>query len=312
MRPILSVRDLARRLGTPVQRLREIAHELDGGMRLHYTFWSEQDESTGKVRHFRTPKPELKRIQKRIKAAVLDPLGASDSAHGGIRGRSPYTNASMHLGQPCVVTMDVRSFFPNVRHYIVYRLFRHELGFGIEVASLLTRLTTLHAQLPQGAPTSTGIANLLLASAVDEVVSNSARRIGAANTRFVDDFAFSGGANPASLINRTARALSTRRLPVWRKSTKHQGRPKLRIMPRYERQVVTGLTVNARSRPSVPRNYRDRVRAAIHHRAAMPIGHKRASAEASIHGRILYIQRTNPGEARRLRRYLERLARRSP
>ena len=312
MRPILSVRDLARRLGTSVQRLREIARELDGGMGLHYTFWSEQDEKTGKVRHFRNPRPELKKIQKRIKAAVLDPLGASDSAHGGIRGRSPYTNASMHLGQPCVVTMDVRSFFPNTRHYVVYRLFRNELGFGTEVASLLTRLTTLHAELPQGAPTSTGIGNLLLASAVDELVSAQARRVGAANTRFVDDFAFSGGADPASLINRTARALSTRRLVVWRRSTKHQGRPKLRIMPRCKRQLVTGLTVNARSGPSVPRDYRDGVRAAIHQWAILPAGYERASAEASIHGRILYIRRTNPGEARRLRRYLERLGRRSP
>ena len=301
MKPILSVRDLARRLHTSVERLRETAAEIDRGMQSHYTFWSEQNEKTGKIRHYRVPKPELKGIQRNIKNAVLGPLELSDSAHGGVRGRSTHTNASQHLGQPWVVTTDVRSFFPNVKHYIVYRMFRHEFGFGKEVASLLARLTTLHAELPQGAPTSTIIANLLMAKAVDAPVSQRARELGAANTRFVDDFCFSGN-DPRSLINDTARALSRKRLPIWRKTTKFQAKPKLKIMPRSRRQEVTGLVVNSASGPSVPREYRDAVRAAIHQAAALPEGPQRRSAENSIRGRIVYVEMYNPGAAKRLRR----------
>jgi RNA-directed DNA polymerase len=252
MPPVLSVRDLAHRLGTSVQRLREIALELDRGMQSHYTFWSKMNQKNGKVRHFRTPKLELMQLQSRIKVAILDPIGVSDCAHGAVRGRSPHTNASQHLGQPCVVTIDVRGFFPNVRHYMVYRLFRHELRFGTEVASLLTRLTTLHAQLPQGAPSSPGIANILMASAIDGPVSLRVREVGATNTRFLDDFAFSGS-DPASLINDAARALSRRRLPVWRRTTKLQGKPKLKIMWGNQPQQVTGLNVNARAGPSSAR-----------------------------------------------------------
>jgi RNA-directed DNA polymerase len=305
MRPILSVRNLARRLKTSVKRLREIALEIDGGMQAHYTFWSEVNEKTGKIRHYRVPKPELKALQRRIKAAVLDPLGESESAHGGIRGRSPYTNALQHVGQPCVVTMDVKSFFPHVRHYVIYRLFRHELGFGREVASLLTRLTTLHAELPQGAPTSSGAANLLLAQAVDAPVSMAALAIGAVNTRFVDDFAFSGAA-PRQLINVSARALSRRRLPVWRRTHKYQSTPKLKIMSCDRPQQVTGLNVNSRGGPSVPRGYRDGVRAAIHQLTAIPEGAERVEAGQSILGKIRYIEHTNPGAAKRLRVDLHR------
>ena len=74
------------------------------------------------------------------------------------------------------VNLDVKDFFPNVRHYIVYRMFRRELGFGRDVARLLTRLTTFRAGLPQGAPTSTAIANVLLALPVDGPISVEAER----------------------------------------------------------------------------------------------------------------------------------------
>jgi RNA-directed DNA polymerase len=246
LKPILSVRDLARRLKTSVERLRQIADEIARDFQSHYRFWSEKNKKTGKIRHYRIPKPELKEIQRRIKNNVLGQFELHDSAHGGIRGRSPHSNASKHLGQAWVITMDVKSFFPNVRHYIVYRLFRHELGCGNEVAYLLTRLTTLQGQLPQGAPTSTAIANLLLTKAVDVPVSRRALEIGAEYTRFVDDFSFSGH-DPRTLINDAARALSRKRLPIWRKTTKFQPKPKLKIMPRSKRQEVTGLIVNSRT-----------------------------------------------------------------
>jgi hypothetical protein len=284
-----------------VERLREICAELDQGMRKHYIYWVERNEKTGKDRHYRTPKPELKPLQRRIKSVILDPIKVSESAHGGVRNRSTHSNARAHIGHKFVVTMDVKSFFPSVRHYVVYRLFRHELGFGTEVAAVLTRLTTLHAQLPQGAPTSTSIANLLLSRAVDAQVSEAARGLGATNTRYVDDFCFSGD-DPKPLINEAARALSLRRLPVWRKSTKFQAKPKLKIMPRSRRQEVTGLTVNAQSGPSVPREYRDRVRAAIHRAAEISDASERKGADRSIRGRILYVAQTNLGAAKRLSR----------
>jgi RNA-directed DNA polymerase len=294
MKPILSLRDLSRRLRTPLEVLRAIADDVKS----HYHSWSQANEKTSKVRIFRAPSPDLMRIQKMINANVLSEFALDESAHGGVKGRSPRTNAAQHLNHSLVITIDVRSFFPNVRHGVVYRMFRHELGFGRDVASLLTRLTTLDAQLPQGAPTSTTIANMILTTAVDSLVTERAHAVRSSNTRFVDDFAFSGP-NSRSLINVTAKALSRKRLPIWRNTTNLSRKSKLKIMPQSGPQLVTGLTVNG-ANPSVPRGYRGAVRSAIHQLPQLPPGAKRDGAVASIRGKIRYVAGFNPGAARRL------------
>ncbi len=253
MKPILSVRDLASRLGISVQRLRQIANEIDSDIYSHYQLRTKVDKRTGKVRHCRVPKPELKDLQRRIHRIILRPIPLSDTAHGGVQKRSPRTNASQHLGKPCVVNIDVKSFFPSVRHYIVHKVLFDELNFGREVAWLLTRLTTLNAALPQGAPTSSAVANVLLTSAVDAPITVAARAIRADSTRFVDDVTFSGS-DPRSLINATARALSRRRLKMHRETAKTEPKPKFKITPRSRRQEVTGLVVNSIQGRASPKN----------------------------------------------------------
>jgi hypothetical protein len=299
MKPVLSLRDLSRRLGTSLESLEAIAEDIQK----HYHSWSKLNEKTRKVRVFRAPNPELMRIQRRINSNILAKYSLDGSAHGGVRGRSPRTNAEQHLAKPLVITMDVRSFYPKVRHAMVYRMFRHDLGFGRDVARLLTRLTTLDAQLPQGAPTSGTIANILLTKAVDVQTSTAATALNVVNTRYIDDLAFSG-LNSRALINDTARALSRKRLPIWRNRRNKEGKIKLKIMPNSAPQMVTGLTVNAKHGPSVPRVYRDAVRSAIHQARKLPPGSERNTALSSINGKIRYVAGFNPGAARRLSAYL--------
>jgi RNA-directed DNA polymerase len=292
MTPIVSARALAYRLGTTATRLREICRDLDRHKDSHYQFWTEQNpKNPFKFREIKAPRQELKAIQRAI-ARLLADFPLSDSAHGGVRNRSPRSNASKHLGKPWVITMDVKGFFPSVRHYEVAKLFRKELNCGHEVAWLLTRLTTLGAELPQGAPSSTAVANVLLTTSVDGPITKMAAEAGVANTRFVDDIAFSGD-DPRPLINATARALSRRRLSI------HRSKSKLRIMPRHGRQKVTGLVVNSKSGASVPKSYRDAVRASIFRLNALTEG-ERAGQIDSIRGKIAYIRHCNPGSAKRL------------
>lgn len=297
MSPILSVRDLAWRVGIPASRLRKVADNVDA----HYSQFPIRNGD--KVRILRVPKPELMDIQRRIKKNVLEKIPLSSEVHGGIRGKSAASNAAQHLGKPCVVTVDVKGFFPNVRHYIVYRMFRNELGFGRDVASLLTRLTTLQSQLPQGAPTSTAVANLLLAVPVDAPATAAAEARDVAYTRFVDDIAMSGD-EPRPLINLVARMLSRRRLRVHRAGSKSKPATKLRISTRSQAQEVTGLLVNSTVGPSISRARRDRVRAAIFALRVSQPDHARQKAVRSIAGRIAHVGRFNRGEAVRLKAYL--------
>ena len=63
--------------------------------------------------------------------------------------------------------------------------------------------------------------------------------------------------------------------------------------------------VNAATGPSVPREKRDRVRAAIHHLGQCPVELERRAIE-SIRGRVNHVSRCNADSGARLARLLER------
>jgi hypothetical protein len=287
-------------MGVPRERLESIAN----GTKAHYREWAMPDrKNPAKQRMVRSPLPELKRVQRLIVKRVLTPIALTDSVHGGVRGRSPRTNAVRHLARPCVITLDVKEFFQHVRHEIVFQLFRKELGYGRDVARLLTQLTTFRDELPRGAPTSLAVANLLLRVPLDLPLEAEAAALRVSATRFVDDIALSG-TNPRSLINHVAKMLARRGLPMYRKKARFQTKPKLKITPRSRPQEVTGLLVNHPSAPSLSRQRRDRVRAAIDGlRNLSP--QERDTVVQSIRGRIRHIEGFNPGAARRLARHLE-------
>jgi len=294
MKPILSVNRLASIIGIPAARLRAIAAHVEQHYR-HDVLWQGD-----KPRQLKIPRSELKDVQRRILTKVLAPIPLADCAHGGVRGHSPRTNASQHLGQSFVAVCDVRSFFPNVRHSVVYRMFRHTLGFGTDVASMLTKLVTFEAQLPQGAPTSTAVANLLLTAPVDEPLARESRSCDVRYTRFVDDIAFSGS-NPAKLINHAGRLLSRVGLRLHRMKAPPGNKSKLKLVSRNAPQEVTGLLVNSSAGPSISRARRDNIRLAILQLRYAPAG-TRAKAIASIRGRIAHLRQFNPGAAKRMTR----------
>lgn len=306
MEPIVSIRRLSSLLGKSRARLKEIAAEVYADSRSHYTvFMQRNKKNPNKLREITAPKAELKEIQARLHTQ-LRKIELSESVHGGVRGRSPRSNAAQHLGQPWVVNVDVRDFYPSVSNTEVYRMFRHRLGWGADVARLVTRLATLNGGVPQGAPTSTAIANLVLAN-IDKRIPSEAKRLGARNTRFIDDYTFSGS-NPMPLIQFVGRRLAAHGLLIYRKNAKFQSKPKLRITPASRRQEVTGLVVNSNRGPSVSRSYRGNVKGAIF--SLRTISNPIALREAidSINGKIAHVRQFNPGSAKRLQRYLAKSA----
>lgn len=135
------------------------------------------------------PKDELKAIQKRINAYLVDNIDLPSYAFGGIKGKDNILNARMHKGQKYIFQTDLKDFFPYITHKMVYAMFVRN-GFSPDVASLLTKLTTYKGHLPQGAPTSTTIANLVFVPAGLEI-RDIAKREGLRFTTFVDDVTIS-------------------------------------------------------------------------------------------------------------------------
>jgi len=282
---------LAWLIRVPIEQLKQMADSIQEDRNSYYRHFP--IKTGDKVRHIDHPKPELLEVQRRLVRYVLTPMGFGDAAHGGVRGRSPQTNARVHQGKRCVVKMDVKSFFPSVQHTRVYRMFRHEHGFGEDVARLLTRLVTLRRRLPQGAATSPAVANHF-AMTVDEQLRPEVERHGLKYTRFIDDLTISGD-QPKLLINQATRLLKARGLTL--------APEKLKVCPRGSPQEVTGLLVNDAKRVTISRQYRDAVRSSIHKLRSLD-RHKWQSAIESIKGKIAYIEQFNKGPAARLRRYL--------
>jgi RNA-directed DNA polymerase len=291
--PILSMQRLAWTIKVPIEQLKALADDIQRDRRSHYKHFA-LETGKDKRRHIDHPAPYLKDVQRNIVRLVLEPLGFGDTAHGGIKGRSPKSNAKVHQGKRCVVKMDVKNFFPSVQHKRVYRMFRHEHGFGKDVARLLTRLVTLRGGLPQGAATSPAVANHF-ARAVDEGLKDSVEMHGLECTRFIDDITISGD-QPKLLIGQTTRLLQARGLTL--------APEKLKVCPRGGPQEVTGLIVNHAERVTVSRHYRDAVRSSIHKLRNLD-KEKWPKQVASIKGKIAHIERFNHhGVAARLRRYL--------
>ena len=99
MQPILSLNDVASRLGYSREQLELVASEIDGERRARHYGWKPLWESGCVVRQLRVPRPHLKEIQTRIKKNIFDRIPVSENAHGSVKGRSSKTNAEPHLGQ---------------------------------------------------------------------------------------------------------------------------------------------------------------------------------------------------------------------
>jgi RNA-directed DNA polymerase len=210
------------------------------------------------MRKILAPVAELKKIQRQILRRVLGGLKTHPCATGFSRGHSIVSNALPHVGKAAVVRMDLKDFFPSTAAPRV-RLFFEAIGWGTEAADLLTRLCTYQDALPQGAPTSPKLSNLLNQH-LDARLSRLAEALNASYTRYADDITY-------SLENVTAGAIRhlvhfTAIVAREEGYQVHQ-REKLYVRRRKDRQVVTGLVVNERI--GLPREIRRWLRAVEHH-----------------------------------------------
>lgn len=285
----------------------------------------------GRSRLLEIPKYELKRIQRKILAEILNRVPPHPAAHGFRPGRSAVTNASEHCGRPVVVRFDLADFFPSVPAARVVGIFR-TLGYPQPVARLLTGLCTTrlpadvwdsrpnpaadgsdHAtrlrfagrHLPQGAPTSPALANLA-AHRLDRRLSRLAERLDATYTRYADDLTFSGGERLA----RGAKRLAVLVAVVAGEEGFALNFRKTRVTRRSRRQTVTGVVVNAR--PNLPRADFDRLKAILTNCARHgPAGQNRdgrADFRAHLAGRVAHLAAVNPARGRKLWAIFDRIA----
>ena len=131
----------------------------------------------------------LKIIQTRIHRNILNKIELPSYAFGAVKGKDNVSNAKQHQGKKYKFTTDLKDFFPSITNKAVFKMFVSQ-GFSPEVSRLLTKLTTYKGRIPQGAPTSSTLANLVFIKTGD-ILQKFAKENNATFTSFVDDMTFS-------------------------------------------------------------------------------------------------------------------------
>lgn len=259
------IRDLARRLGTFDQDLSAVRPE--------YREIRVKKRSGG-TRLLLEPSVELKKLQRCILHRLLKRLSAHEAAHAYEAGRSIVTNAQPHTNKDMVIKADLVDFFPRTRSKRITEYFMF-CGWNEDAAELLTKLMVWNGGLPQGAPTSPRLANLVN-FAMDARLTGLAKRYGGCYTRYADDLTF-------SFLKKNAVKTSTFLMMV-SGIVKEYGyqmhrKEKLRVMTYARAQTVTGLVVN--QKVDLPRGVRKWLRAVEHHRAT---GRPATVSDAQLQG----------------------------
>ncbi|MDY7227423.1 reverse transcriptase family protein [Hyalangium rubrum] len=264
---------LAQALGLTVGQLRGLCYARQVATRTNYVRFA-LPKKTGGLRLISAPRPRLKAAQHWVLENVLEKLPMHEAAHGFRPGRSIVSNARPHVGASVVVNLDLKDFFPTVRYPRVKGFFV-KLGYSEATATALALLCTepdveeveLDGQryfvaqggrrLPQGAPTSPALTNLLCLR-LDRRLQGAARKLGFTYTRYADDLTFSaprsGGGDVGKML-RLARF-------VIRKEDFAPHPDKTRVLRRGGQQEVTGVVVN--DKPGVDRETLRRFRALLH------------------------------------------------
>lgn len=140
----------------------------------------------------------LKVIQKRIQKNILLKIDLPNYAFGAVKGKDNVENAKQHQGKKYKFTTDLKDFFPSITNKAVNEMFVSQ-GFSHQVSGLLTKLTTYKGKIPQGAPTSSTLANLVFMKTGD-VLFEYAQQNNMTFTSFVDDMTFSSALDFKSKI----------------------------------------------------------------------------------------------------------------
>ena len=273
--------ELARRLDVEKRKLRRLKPQ--------YRDFTIPKRSGG-VRRILAPDDELKELQRRILRRLLDRLRTHPAAMGFERKRSIVTNAKAHVGRAAVLRMDLVDFFPSTSARRVGKYFRR-IGWNRQGARLLVRLCCHEGGLPQGAPTSPRLSNLVNYR-LDARLAGMARTFGAVYTRYADDITISfsdsedGDAKDRDIssleefwrspwtgkliriVPGTATSGNIRYMRDFVRSLagtegyRVHGRKKTSVRRGHHCQMVTGLVVN--DRVNLPRSTRRWLRAVEH------------------------------------------------
>lgn len=202
------------------------------------------------------PNKLLKIVQRGILERYLYQIETSEYSTAYCKGKSLLDNASPHIGKECILKLDISHFFDSITDDSVYLVFK-QFGLSVPATSLLTHLCTYKGKLPQGAPTSPYIANLVMKH-FDENLGKWCKNRNITYTRYCDDMTFSGDRSAvrnSNIIRKVIVLLNNMEMKLNDKKTI--------FISSSQQQRVTGIVVN--KKPAIPREMRRSIRQEVYY-----------------------------------------------
>ena len=150
----------------------------------------ELSKKKGGTRKISVPIPELMNVQKAINTVILNEFHMSSYCVGFKKNMSLVDNAKPHLGAQTLLKFDLKDFFGSITFEQVYKQFKF-YGYGNLVSKLLCMLCLDgEFKVPQGAPTSPTLSNLV-ALKMDKRIGGYCAKRNLVYTRYADDISIS-------------------------------------------------------------------------------------------------------------------------
>ncbi len=209
---------------------------------------------SGGFRRLDVPTGRIKYCQEKILEKILSRMSVHPCAKAYVKGTSLRDAAAPHVGKPVVVKLDIHDFYGTITFGMVYNRVFGEDRFPKKIGMILANLCCCRGVLPQGAPTSPAISNLVMVPQ-DEAISVWCAARDITYTRYSDDLIFSGDFEPAELIREVRKLL--------RRDGFTLNTGKTRIIRQGRRQIVTGVVVNEKAQ--LPAEYRRAIRQEVYY-----------------------------------------------
>jgi hypothetical protein len=255
------------------------------GPRFHYWPFT-ITKPDGRERRLLAPSPALKRLQRALLVNYLVKLPVHPCATAFYPGASTVFNARPHAHSGLIATVDLRDFFESTTAARVWKCFV-EQGWRDEALQALMRLCVFRNGLPQGAPTSPCLSNLVNIR-LDARLQLLARRAGAIYTRYGDDLTFSWPLGrdcmPGGFTGAVEDALGSAGYEI-------QPRKGWRVSPIRDHPVVTGLVLAGAGRLRVTLALRLRM-CLLRWRSWWPAGEVASAQLRGYQGYVHMVNRT--------------------
>ncbi len=249
-------------LGYDIKTLYSISYSL----RRHYIS-IKVPKKQGGYRILSIPDTPLKCIQKRIADVLLSQMPVSPYAKAYRYGGSVVKNAAPHINKDIVLKLDIRDFFNSILYSTVKENAFPKEKYAENIRILLSVLCYYNDALPQGAPTSPAISNIIMCE-FDNTIGSFCEKHSISYTRYCDDMTFSGSFNPKEVVTCVESELKKMGLFLNKKKTI--------VARRSNKQIVTGIVVNKKL--NVPRQYKKDIRQALYYCKKFGVENHMASA----------------------------------